>query len=448
MPVRTNIQLNPIQSFLEAYNAAQDRQARAKSNELANQLQQLQIQTAQETLKDRLDPSRAIARDLNAQLTAQSLNPASGVVPVSPDLVGQTIARPGALTDEQVSALESGVSPESLDVPRGTNITPILGVGGVPTGFSRDLESAIRGATEQAKLNEITEAPKRAARLAEVKARYEAMGVPVRVTEDEFGNVQVIPTRMVGGVTPTASPVKTETGEQLKAKPKAGTGALTQNQQILALRKAGEAGINPDDDKYLNPQTGTYDFTKLTIDSGKALRENKRLADAAKASSMTGKTKSDLDALNAAEKQLHFLQDEITDIASSGKTPSFFDNVIAASTAAPPEGAIGAIYQQIAKGLQSEESKELEGRKSIISSALTKAISGLAVTKSEASRLGFIPRPGDTFEELVRKASLVQEYINNQRSGLGQASSSTIPSSTTTSGSKVDSLRSKYLNTP
>lgn len=200
---------------------------------------------------------------------------------------------------------------------------------------------------------------------------------------------------------------------------------LTPNMQNSILRKAAESGIDPENPKYVDETTGTFDFIQLSIDGGKAAAESKRTQDAIKAQGLTGDARKSLENLNAASKQLDSLQDTILEISKTGKTPRFYDNALAAVTAAPPGGWWGSLVNQGAEYFQSDDSKYLEGKKSVINSALTKAISGLAVSEGEARRLGFLPRPGESFDSLVRKVGLVEDYINNQRAGLSEGS--TVP---------------------
>lgn len=386
-----------------------------------------QVQTAlmQQKLQDLQNPQAALARKLTEELTLKgALNPDLGIRAAEPGLLGQTIGTPSAIgqTEDQLNAAIA--ANPLLSIPTaavGAPETPIS-VFGINTGLTSN-PNIPRNALEN-KTNEQI-------RLA--NARAAAQGQPVEYFQQVDGTVGIRPKRIMSGTDPIAGTLKTATGEAAREAPKAGkagTGALTENAKLAAFGKAAAAGVNPEDPKYFNETTQAPDFVKLVIDTGKAARENKRLADASKAGGLTGKTKSDIEALNAAEKQLHVLQDEITEIAKSGKTPTFLDNIIASETSAPPTGAFSSAWQQLLKGVQGEESKVLEDKKSVISSSLTKAISGLAVSKQEAQRLGFLPRAGESFEESLRKVGLLQDYIDNQRSGLGQGSSVSSPVAT------------------
>lgn len=434
---------NPLDALIQGYNQGQQLQQLPQIQAEQVLARQLQNALMAQRLKDLQNPEAALARKIQEELTVKAaLNPELGIVATPAGLAGQTIFSPGA-TNQTEATLQQVLStnPQTAlptAAPAALPETPIS-LFGVPTGLNTNPNIPAQ-ATETKISNQI--------RLA--NARAAANGEPVEYFTQLDGTVGIRPKRITAGVAPVATTLRTATGEAAKEQPKptkgsAGSIVMTPNQQNLTLRRASEAGVDVDDPKYFNDATQTYDFTKITIDGGKAARENKRLENAAKAGALSGKSKTDIEALNAAEKQLHSLQDEITEIANSGKTPGFFDNVIAASTAAPPEGALSAIYQQLAKGLQSDESKLLEDKKSIISSSLVKAISGLAVSKQEAARLGFVPRAGDSFEELIRKAAGVQNYINNQRAGLSEGSE--IPSPITNSNAQnpiqIKSIRLK-----
>lgn len=437
---RRSATVNPLDSLIQGFNTGQALQQLPAQQVQQALMAQLQTELLRERLLDARDPNRAIAREFQKQLAVQSLNPASGIIRATPGDEGLTIATPVALTpEEQVFATTPGLIP-TVGRPTGTPITPVLGVTGQPTGFMRD-PNAPRAAREQTLDDQI--------RL--INARTAAGGTSGRTIIDETGTIQFIPSRILPGQVPTATAVTGASGAPIKAQPKGATSkqaSITPNQQALILRRAGEAGIDPDSSSYLNDETGDYDFTKLSIDSGKAIRENKRLEDATKGAALTGDDKKQLTALNSAEKQLHTLQNEILEIAKSGKTPSFLDNMIAADLSAPPTGWWSSAVQQTESYFQSPESKNLEDRKAVIASGITKAISGLAVSKDEARRLGFLPRAGESFQDLMRKAENLQDYINNQREGIGtpRSARAAAPIATDTPASapiKINSIRLK-----
>lgn len=406
---------NPLEALIQGFSTGQ---AIAQAPQIAAQQQlsdQLKSVLMQQQLQDLLNPQAALARKVQEELTVKgALNPALGIETAPVGLIGETIATPSAIAST-AAQLQAG-APVTSALP-GAPTTPIS-VGGIQTGLNIN-PIAARAATQQ-NLND---------KIALANARAAQQGIPVEYFDQGDGTLGYREKRIAPGATAPVvrTAVAADTGLPAKQAPKGGSSrALTPNAQNAILLKASSAGVDPDDPKYFNEDTQIRDFTKLTIDAGKAARENKRLDNALKAQGLTGKTKTDLEALNAAEQQLFSLQDEIAEISRTGQTPTFFDNALAAVTAAPPSGFFTSLVQQGAEYLQSDDSKYLEGKKSVINSALTKAISGLAVSKDEARRLGFLPRPGESFDSLLRKVSLVEDYINNQREGLSQGS--TVPS--------------------
>lgn len=518
---------NALDSLLQGFQSGvqlQQLPQRMQAEELA-----LQLQNAinARKLQDLQNPEAALARKLEQELTLKgALNPNLGIVRAPTGLEGQTIATPGALTQEQQSILDAGTRPDgslkgigflgsqsmtdgsgrsmtelSIGVPingRETEIPTLvptlsqeeinyLRAGNAPTpqivqkaaahaqdrinrGLSPfndtpQIPSVSPGAPEtpisvfgrQLGLNINPNIPEQAAedklqrdiRLANARLRTTNPALKGQFIPDGFGGMifAQAPTTIGGEVTTTR--VTTPEGEAVKVEPKGAKATqpkgLTMNAQNALLTKASSNGVDPDDPKF-QTEDGQYDFTKLAIATGKAARENKRTENAKKAEGLTGKTRSDIEALNAADKQLDTLKDEIAEIARSGKTPSFLDDFIAVETAAPATGGFGQLWQRSLRGLQSDESKVLEGRKSVISSALTKAISGLAVTTQEATRLGFLPRAGDSFQDLIMKAGLIEDYINNQRAGLSGETTPAAPATTNAASSgsiQIKSIRRK-----
>ncbi len=66
-------------------------------------------------LQDLQNPERALAREIEKQLTIKAaLNPNSGIVRADPSLVGETIAQPGAITVEEQAALPATVTPQTV----------------------------------------------------------------------------------------------------------------------------------------------------------------------------------------------------------------------------------------------------------------------------------------------------------------------------------------------
>lgn len=170
MPV--NVQVNPLESLIQGFQAGQQLtpaaiQQRNLSNQLALQLQQIQLQRAQQEAYDYFHPEEKNMRTLRATLSGETRNPLSPTVRLSPLEVGITtpIALPGAITQAQQSALttpaidEAGFPVLNQSIPRaaalGESIVPILSDTGQPTGFADDFNKLIAGAGRQRRIENI-----------------------------------------------------------------------------------------------------------------------------------------------------------------------------------------------------------------------------------------------------------------------------------------------------
>lgn len=96
------------------------------------------------------DPNFSLNQAIQREAALKSLDPTSGITVAPVGLEGQIITTPQDITPEQQAAIMvGGVAPSSLQLPvPGAPITPILGVGGTPTGFNRDI--SIPQAAQQA----------------------------------------------------------------------------------------------------------------------------------------------------------------------------------------------------------------------------------------------------------------------------------------------------------
>lgn len=183
-------QANVLDQFVQALNQgislAQLPQTLQRENELQKQaliLGSLKSAIAQQQLADLQNPDAALARKIKEELTTRAaLNPQSGFLPS--EVPGEIIATPGAI--EGVAGDLTGITERPAGAPLGTPTSPII-VGGRDIGisFNPNIPAQVKA--------------------AELKAKYDAAGVPVRVITDEFGNQQVVPLRQFGGVTPQAS---------------------------------------------------------------------------------------------------------------------------------------------------------------------------------------------------------------------------------------------------
>lgn len=404
---------NPLESLIQGFQTGQAIQRLPQTIQEQEIMRQLNLALAQQKLQDVLNPNAALAREIQKQLTIKSFDPTSGIVRAPVGLEGETIGTPGALTQEQqqllqvrdIAAEQGGVPLVIPRVAAGRPLTPIINIDDKPTSFIEDLESAITGteALTRAKGTSALE------RLMLINAQAQQK----QISQEALKREEIASRE---GIAAQANVTKKEVAE-IRSKSR---GGLTPFQQQKTLTDAALFGVDPDDPKYLLADGSGYDYLKIGIDKSKNQRQQKAEENLAKSQVLTGKTKSDYDALNAGLKQLDILQDEIEKIQQSGKEPSAWDDLVAVSVSGPPTGALNAIYQRILKFTQSDISKDLEDKKSIVSSALTKAISGAAVTISEDKRLEFLPRPGDSFKELTRKAAGLEIYLNQQKSGLSQ----------------------------
>lgn len=402
---------------------------------------QLSNAIAQQKLADLANPNAAVARRLAEDLAIKGITqPKTGIEIAPLGLEGLTIAQPGTVTAQQEALLGLPVT-EGLNIAAQAPITPI-NIGAAPTGFN--LNPTLATNARQQELKD---------KVAAMEAQAKARGISGQARVDSEGNVYFMQT---SGIQAGTAPVITDLNrkEIPKGKGSGSSRELTPNSRMNILNKAATY-LNVDDPRYYNSETGEYNYTALTIDGAKAARRAKEVENLAKASASTGATKDKIDALNAVELQLNSLKENLTQLADSPSTPGFMDSVLATMTAQPADGFFSALVTKGAKALQSDESKYLEGQKSIVNSALTQAISGLAVTAQEAARLGFLPRPEDSFRDTLNKLGLVEQYIANQREGLQVRSSGgnqpVIEQTQSNSGtpipsgaSALDRLRAKY----
>lgn len=84
-----------------------------QQNQLALELQQLQLAEARERLRDLQDPSRATIRNLNAQLAAQSLNPLTGIVRTAGGF-NEAVPNFEAVAQQSLAGLDQNVTPTAL----------------------------------------------------------------------------------------------------------------------------------------------------------------------------------------------------------------------------------------------------------------------------------------------------------------------------------------------
>lgn len=372
--------------------------------QIAQEMAPFQVETARnQALRSALElealrtaPQRAAEAEALQTLGAAA-QATGGAVPVTipeQEALRQftAVGRPVA-TGVTESDLEAGAmipAAVAADIVRGTGL-PGVGV---------SEEAAAR-----------TLAAQRALRAATPSVRY--------MTTDQ--GIVALPTRPGDeAITPTV--ITGPTGEPLRAPPRptAAARGLTEFQQTSYITRANKAGV--DANNFLNAETGEIDYRRLAAEVGRKegqLAEAERQSKVQRAAQLPAALKERLAGYNAASRDLESLKNEISSIEAAGAQPSAFDNAIAAATSAPPEGFFGSLYQQSLRFFQSPESKDLEAQKGKVSSALLRAVSGLAVTESERrNTTPFLPVAGDAYGDLIRKVAGLEEYIQNQTQGI------------------------------
>lgn len=146
--------VNVLDSLIQGAQQGLQLQRLPQSLQDQNLAQQLQNAINLQKLQDLQNPERALARRIEQELTVKAaLNPNSGIVRADPSLVGETIAQPGALTQEQQASLtpQSGVTNPLPSAPAvGASETPISAFG-IQTGLN--INPAIPEQAEEDKLD-------------------------------------------------------------------------------------------------------------------------------------------------------------------------------------------------------------------------------------------------------------------------------------------------------
>jgi hypothetical protein len=227
--------------------------------------------------------------------------------------------------------------------------------------------------------------------------------------------------------TGTLEPVSVGGGVQVtgpldaKTKTTASSRGLTENAKMAAIGLAGKHGVNIKDPKYMK-EDGTIDYMALTFDA----RQNEGKEEVAKRNEklngMTTDQKNKVGAYMAIQNDLVPLKQQIKELSDAGKFPSAIDNAIAVAANQPPDGFFSALLSGAAKALQTTDSKELEGNKAMISTALTNAISGAAVPDNERVYLvPFLPQTTDDVNGLLIKIAGLERHLNNKVNTLSQS---------------------------
>lgn len=242
-------------------------------------------------------------------------------------------------------------------------------------------------------------------------------------------------TTLPGGVIP-AKPAEMEVVSPI---PKYGAGGvagqrpMTQGQAVAAITRASRYGVNPNNFRDAN---GNIDWEKTAIASGFAERQARDAERQAKLDAIPEGQKTKAAGYIALQGDMDNLKETIQNIQASGNAPGLVDDAIAAATAAPASGFFSTFYQRGLKSFQSEKSRELEGAKAMVATALTNAISGAAVPEHERKYLTpFIPVAGDSLQVVIKKAADLEQYLNRKVQSYSMPVSKSVDQKSTDEGS-------------
>lgn len=394
---------NPLESLIQGFQTGQQIQRLPQTLQEQEIMRQLNLALAQQKLQDVLNPNAALAREVQQQLAVKGLlNPATGIENAPVGLEGEIIGTPRAIAS---TAAELAAGAPVTSAAPGLPTTPIS-VGGIQTGFNLN-PTAARTYAQQT-LND---------KIALANAKAAEQGIPVTYKEGANGEILAIPSRSFGGVTPTATAVKTSTGETAKAAPKASRGGLTENQKSSILNRVGRFGGEiPEDISSLTNE----DYQRLSISAGRAEREELDKDRDAKLSAVPAEARSKVAAYQAVQKDLQRLRDKLEEEQASGDIPSAVQDLISASLAEAPTNFLSRTFQRFV--LQPAQTKTAAGNERLrgaVAASIGRAIAGAALTGTEKQNLiPFTPQPGDSFERLLDKASGLEQFLSNQIEGL------------------------------
>lgn len=415
---------NPLSAFFRGFQgaqkAAQAQQQQEVENELSRQLRAIQQAQLDKQLAEANKPfeqqmAEAFAKNVIEKGLYRQSTPVNPALAAQMSVLGETAGIPTGLQAPGLSeAIAERMKPAPMTVP------------GLPAGYEVDLNAPTEGLV----------------RVAEARQRLAPPGF--QVITDEFGNQRMVQLRGAGAGTGVATQITTPTGEDVKAPPKT-KGAMTEFQKNGITSKAAFENIDYTAPEYVNETTGEIDYTKVNADASKARRVREDVEKKAKVESLTGKSKDDLSNLYAVQSQLVRFRDAIEDLDTTSKEPGKVQNALAVVGNSPSTGLMSSFKRQFARGFLSEDSKLKENLRGSVSSAVQSAISGKVITKLEAQQLGFIPQADDTIDDLVDKGVVLENWVNDKINGISKAQGITPIATTPTGGSKLDSLRSKYL---
>lgn len=400
-------QVSPLDAALQSVQ--QGIQIQQLPQTLQDQALQRQLNNAllQEKLISVQNPNEALARELQKiAITEAVKNPLSGIIQTPAGAVGEVIATPQAIPQTAIGLEQALTANPAMSIPTAAPTLPIvpLGTGVVQTGLSQDLNVPAQ-AVEDKLEGQI--------RLANARIRSTNPTVKGQFIPDGFGGMVFAQFPTAPGGEVQTSRVTTPEGQDIKVVPKtASARGLTDGQRTALLARAGKAGVNPND---FAREDGTFDYDKMAIASGTS---EKKAADdfrKAKLEAIPAELRSKAAGYLAVQKDLENLKTEMQDLQAKGGVPGILDNAIASATAGAPTGFWSNLYRAGLQSFQSADSREFEGSKARVSTALTNMISGAAVPDSERKFLTpFLPFPGESLESVLAKISGLEEYLNNR----------------------------------
>lgn len=379
-----NVQVNPLESLIQGFQVGQQLtpaalQQRNLSNQLALQLQQIQVQKAQQQLSDLLNPDQALSRQLRAELAGQSFNPVSGVVPIPIEVGSSIIQTPGAITQEQQDLLqtrqiatdEAGLpSPVLPTAQMGAPIVPFVLPNNQPSGFGQDIEAAISN-TE---------------RLTRAKGTSALDRLLI-------SNAQREADRLSREVIATAGNVSRQNIATTRASAAGGGRALTPNQQTNLRLRGGRSLV--DINQFTDPETGIIDWnayaSKVGEAEGNTLNAN-NLIKSARAAKASGKTTLDEKNFQLYGNRMTQANDALQDLENKGFDP----------TSLGTEGLLGGWAPNL---LKSNERQQFEQAERNFINAVLRRESGAVITDDEFAnaRSQYLAQPGDGAPVLAQK---------------------------------------------
>ena len=190
---------------------------------------------------------------------------------------------------------------------------------------------------------------------------------------------------------------------------------ITENQKINLIGKAAAAGVDPDSPEFMD-ESGQTDMRKLAVAYGQA----KQSIDAQKRQDASAKLpahiRDKVGEIDAGINLLAGFNQELLRLQASGGEPSNLDRILLSSLDSDPNTMFSSAMNMIKKNAISPNAKDLD----IISRQLLASVSfaqgGKAFTEPEKRLIaGFTPQRDDSFEDLARKGTGLENFLMERR---------------------------------